>query len=160
LNWVGRSGISAIERRTRDQFQTTTLTSLDRALGWPLGHCGALLRGDRPATSPIITSRVSWTPEMQTLCSITEHLSDAQMRALIAKAQQMAGHEPETITFEGQIDRLQTSITDTDSLSVSMLSGSDGRWLVTQSTKFCSAGARENAAARHGDHLRVTFQRV
>lgn len=153
---VSLTTISAIERRTRDQFQTTTLTSLDRALGWPLGHSGAMLRGDEPASELIITSRTPNSATLQALYGVAATLDDADLRYLIAEAQRLASGTPEVFHCEGSLSTLQDvnmspRKTDTqESLSITVIENERERWMMTQHST-------ESADAHK---VSITLQRV
>ncbi len=129
---VSLTTISAIEREARTTFQTTTLTSLDRALGWPLGHSGAVLRGDVPAENLILTSRAD-SAALQRLYELAALLDDEAMSELIVEAQRLRDGSPRTIHFDGEEHELDYIVRDDASIKVTLIEAKSGtRWMRTR----------------------------
>ena len=158
MSGVSLTTISAIERRARDVFQTTTLTSLDRALGWPLGQAGSILRGDQPATSLILTSRVAPT-SARLLCDLAAELNEEQVRALVAHAQQLKSGTPDTFHVDGVVRSLQVIRGDTETYSLGVLESGGTRWTITHVVHAQVPDDRDSLA-HEGDHMTITYQRM
>lgn len=158
---VSLTTISAIERRARDGFQTTTLNALDRALGWTIGTSHALLRGDEiPSPS---ADRPNTSTALQALYSIIDRLNDDQIRVLLAKAQSLAAHAPETFQIAGTMRNLSLMETEPNRiLSLGLIETTEGEhWSLAQITiRHSEFDRRIGTGALTGDEIAVTLQRI
>jgi transcriptional regulator with XRE-family HTH domain len=128
---VSLATISAIERSSRDRFQTTTLQSLDRALGWPLGTAQALQADTDLPDSAVPVVQVVSDHTVRTLLDVVTTLSDDAVRQLIVTAQRLSSHEPEVARIEGVVvdsHRIESRQQTADLITIDT---ADGRWLVT-----------------------------
>jgi transcriptional regulator with XRE-family HTH domain len=155
---VSLTTISAIERGAREHFQSTTLTALDRALGWPTGQSLAILRDD--STAPTVAASHGPARHLvDALLNVVEHLSDEQAQRLVLHAQQLraGGHQP--MRFGGTILDRRVIERGSDLVVLATYTNDDGLFTATQ-TAHDAEGASIDRPLAPGDTFMFTFQQV